>query len=178
MKIHCEIQGIRPLLQNRFPDETFEAESKVKTRVGSHKADDPQERLYKLPDGRIYQPAEHILRSMVKAATNFTIGGKGKKTYKDIIQSSVVITPEAIIHKHQTWIPDKRSVVIPATRGRLMRIRPRFDDWNLEFDIEVLEEQINSETIKRILDYAGYNVGLGDYRPRFGGFIVTHFKAE
>jgi len=177
MKIHVEIEGIRPLLQNKFPDESFEKESKTKTRIGSMTADNPEDCLYRFPDGTIYQPAEHILRSMVKSAVNFKIGGRGKKTYKDIIQSSVIINPEAIVHKHQDWIPDKRSVVIPATRGRIMRIRPRFNKWELEFDIEVLENQIDEETVKRILDYAGYNIGIGDYRPRFGGFMVTQFKS-
>ena len=178
MKIHIEIQGIRPLLMNKFPDETFEAEAKTKTRIGAVKSDDPKEKLYILPDGTIYQPAEHILRSMVKAATNFRVGGKGKKTYKDIILSSTIISPECIPHKNQRWTIDKRSVVIPATRGRLMRLRPRFDKWSLEFDLELLEAQIDEEAVKKILDYAGSNVGIGDYRPRFGGFIVTQFKPE
>lgn len=176
MKIHVKIEGIRPLLQNKFPDETFEIEAKSRTRIGSLKTDNAEDKLYRLPDGTIYQPAEHILRCLVKAATNFRIGGKRKKTYKDLIQSSVLITPEAIPHKNQHWTIDKRSVVIPATKGRMMRYRPRFDKWALEFDLEVLEEQIDVETIKRILDYAGHNIGIGDYRPRFGGFIVTEFK--
>lgn len=178
MKIKVEIEGIRPLLQHKFPDETYEIEAKTKTRVGSTKSDDPKDSLYVLPDGTIYQPAEHILRAMIKAATNFKIGGKRGKTYKDIIMSSIIITPDAIPHKFTKWEFDKRSVVIPATRGRIMRIRPRFDKWALAFELECIEEQIDIETLKKILDYAGYNVGIGDYRPRFGGFIVTQFKTE
>lgn len=178
MKISCRIEGVRPLLQNAFPDETFEAESKTRTRVGSVKADDPKTKLYVLPDGTIYQPAEHVFRAMVKSSANFKIGGRGKKTYKDIINSSLTIEPDAIPHKNPIWVPDKRSIVIPATRGRQIRIRPRFDKWMLEFDILVSEEQIDVETVKKILDYAGYNVGIGDYRPRFGTFMVTQFKVE
>jgi hypothetical protein len=43
--------------------------------------------------------------------------------------------------------------------------------------IETLDEQLPVSAIKEILDYAG-KVGLGDYRPRFGRFIVTEFKEE
>lgn len=144
--------------------------------MGSFPKDDPKTKLYTLPDGRIYQPAEHILRSMVKAAVNFKIGGRGRKTYKDIVLSSVFITPDAIPHKHQEWVEDKRSVVIRATRGRIMRCRPKFNKWGLEFDLTTTEEQIDKQTLNQILSYAGQYVGIGDYRPRFGGFIVTRFE--
>jgi hypothetical protein len=176
MKFEVQIEGTRPLLQHKFQEGAFEAESKTKVRIGSHKSDDPKDSLYILASGEIYQPAEHILQSMVKASTNFKIGGKGKKTYKDIIASSIFITPEAIVHENQTWTPDKRSVVIPATRGRQMRIRPRFDKWSLTFNLLCTEEQVEPEALKQILDYAGSKVGIGDYRPRFGGFMVTQFK--
>jgi hypothetical protein len=178
MKYHIEIEGIRPLLQNRFPEESFEAEAKTKRNVGTIKGDVPETKLYKLPDGTIYEPAEHILGTLIKAATNFKVGGKRGKSYKDLIQSSVIITPDTIPHIHQEWIVDKRSVVVPATRGRVMRLRPRFDKWALKFSLEIVEDRIGKATIKEILDFAGTSVGIGDYRPRFGGFIVTHFMEE
>ena len=176
MKIEVEIEGIRPLLQNRFPEEGYEAASRTKKQVGVHPKDDPKQKLYMLTDGTVYQPAEHLLRSMTKAAVNYKIGGRGRKTYKDIILSSVFITPEAIPHKIQKWVTDERSVVIKATRGRIIRRRPKFEKWNLAFTLDVQEEQIDAETIKRILDYAGQYVGIGDYRPRFGLFMVTRFE--
>jgi hypothetical protein len=70
---------------------------------------------------------------------------------------------------------DRRAVVVQ--RARIMRERPRFDNWGLSFVIETLDEQLPVSAIKEILDYAG-KVGLGDYRPRFGRFIVTEFKEE
>ena len=176
MEFEVKIKGTRPLLQHKFQDGEFEASSKTRVSVGSHKADDPKDSLYVLENGKIYQPSEHILQSMVKAASNFKIGGKGRKSYRDIIASCVFITPEAIVHEKQKWVPDKRSVVIPSTRGRIMRVRPRFDDWSLTFSLSCTEDQVDAEALKLILDYAGRAVGIGDYRPRFGGFTVTQFK--
>ena len=57
-----------------------------------------------------------------------------------------------------------------------MRIRPRLDDWSLTFTLTCIEDQVDAEALKMILDYAGRAVGIGDYRPRFGGFAVTQFR--
>lgn len=176
MKINVTIRGITPLLQNRFP-ESEQVEDKTRKRAGTID-EDVEKKLYRLPDGTIYQPAEHILAAMVKASTNFLIVGKKKKSYKDLVKSAIIIEPECIPHKIQKWVIDKRSVVNPATRGRQIRSRPRFDEWELDFKIITYEKQLPFEVIKQILDYAGMYVGIGDFRPRFGRFVVTKFEPE
>jgi len=167
------IKGIRPLLQNKFRPESIEGPSKK--QVGSVKDVEPKEKLYTFDDGTIYQPAEHILRAMYRVASNFKIRGRGKKTYKDIVLSQVFIEPECIPHKIQKWEVDERPVVIKATKGRIMRRRPLFPEWELEFTM-TLGNDLPPETAKEILDYAGRYNGIGDYRPRFGLFIVTKWE--
>jgi len=162
---------------HRFPESEGTIEAKSKRRMGNPDYEkEVEQSLYKLPDGKIYQPATHIEGALIKAATGFQIAGKRKKTYKDLIKGSVFVFPDAIPHKIQKWIPDKRSVVVPATRGRIMRVRPRLDEWELSFTIELRNEQVPIEVVKQILDTAGNEVGIGDFRPRFGRFIVTEFK--
>lgn len=175
MKINVTIKGIAPLLQNRFP-EAEQFEDKTRKRAGMPEEMDVEKRLYKFPDGTIYQPAEHILGAMIKASTNFLIVGKRKKSYRELVESSIFIEPECIPHKIQKWVVDKRSVVNPATKGRQIRLRPRFDEWELDFKIITYEKQLPFEVIKQILDYAGTHIGIGDFRPRFGRFIVTKFE--
>ena len=175
MKIFdVSIEGIRPLLMHRFPEEV--ANEKIQKRTGAH--DDSKEAeisLYRHSDGTIYQPAEHIEGAIKQAAKDFRITGKRSRSYSVLVQAQVEVEPRAIPHKNQKWVTDARSVVLSATRGRIMRYRPRFDIWALDFKLVVNDDQIPVEVLKGILEHAGNHEGIGDYRPKYGRFIVTRF---
>lgn len=74
----------------------------------------------------------------------------------------------------QKYEVDSRPVVMQ--RGRVMRSRPKFENWGLTFDVVVTEEEIREDTIKEILKYAGNFIGIGDFRPKFGRFEGVEFK--
>ncbi len=173
-KIEVEITGIAPLLQHRFATEEHgENTSKSKKKVYVPK-DEAEKCLYKNAQGEIYQPAEHIFQSMVRAAVDFKF--EKKRTYKDVITSGIVVQPEEIplITDCQYEI-DARGAVIQ--RARVIRWRPRFNKWSLKFTIDILDDDnIAIPTLKEILERAGTTKGIGDYRPRFGRFMVTAFK--
>jgi len=64
-----------------------------------------------------------------------------------------------------------RSIVV--VRGnRVVRTRPIFHDWaaniNLEFDTDFVDE----DSVRRWVEVAGRQVGLMDWRPRYGRFGV------
>jgi hypothetical protein len=173
-KINVTIKGIVPLLQHRYPDE--KPDSKItKVRGTRDYSDEAEKALYKTPEGVIYQPADHILGAIIKAATEFKITGRGRKSYKDLAKTALAIYPEAIPHKNQKYEIDRRPVVVQ--RARIMRERPKFTDWELSFAIEIIDEQFSVPALKEILEAAG-KIGIGDFRPRFGRFMVTQFKEE
>lgn len=171
-RINVMIKGVAPLLQHRYATEKEETKI-TKVRGARDYSDEAEKALYRDEAGQIYEPAEHILGAMIKAAVDFKITGRGKKTYKDLIKSAVLIEPDAIPHKKTKWVIDRRPVVVQ--RARIMRERPKFDDWELSFVIETLDEQLAVSALKEILDQAG-KIGIGDFRPRFGRFMVTEFK--
>ena len=173
-EVQVKIESVSPLLMNRFAEET--AEEVIKRVTGKPVQPEIAVSLYILPDGKIYQPATHIEGAFIKSAANFKITGKGKKTYKDLAKSSIFVEPDAIVHEIQEYGIDKRPVVNPTTRGRVIRARPILNKWALSFRIKVLDNQFPREVVKSILDYAGSSVGIGDYRPRFGRFMVTNFN--
>jgi hypothetical protein len=172
-KINVTIKGVASLLQHRFADEKQdEAPKKV-----SGKRDfsgESELALYRLSDGTIYQPSTHIEGAMVKSAAKYQIGGRGKKTYKDLFKSAIVIQPDCIPHKIQDYEVDRRAVII--NRSRIMRERPIFKNWELDFEIIVMDEQIPMNVINQILTDAGQYIGIGDFRPKFGRFMITKFE--
>jgi len=175
-KINVSIKGTSPLLQHKMSIETeTQLSSKTKKSTGQNKGDDPEDYLYKV-DNKICQPAEHIFQAIVKRLSGYKIQGKGKKTYLEMGKGSLNVIPDMIPHENQEWEPDSRTVVISATKGRVVRIRPKFNEWSLSFTIELINDEMPIEVIKGALDDAGREGGLGDYRPRFGRFIVTSFQ--
>ena len=171
-----EIKGVTPLLQNRFAGEETVGTTKKKSETT--KENDVEDTMYKLPDGKIYQPSDCIKQALIEAGKAFK---KGRSNRSKVFASFVIVTPESIVHENQKWTTDRRAVVIPSTRGRVMRNRCRFDEWSLKFQIQVLDDdEIDEKLLHDALEYAGSYVGIGDYRPQkkgmYGRFIVTSIK--
>lgn len=70
----------------------------------------------------------------------------------------------------QSSFVDRRSVVV-GTSGRLMRYRPRFNDWSVSFDLVFNPEVLTRDQLLLCAENAGHMVGLGDYRLSCGGFF-------
>jgi hypothetical protein len=149
--------------------------SKTKKSMGQSKGDNPEDYLYKVGNV-ICQPGEHILQAIIKRLGSYKIQGKGKRSYSEMGKDSINIVPDMIPHNNQNWVVDTRTVVIKATKGRIVRCRPLFLEWSLDFTVELINDELPVEVIKAALDDAGREGGIGDFRPRFGRFIVTSFK--
>jgi hypothetical protein len=71
-------------------------------------------------------------------------------------------------------------VVVPATKGRVVRHRPRFDEWRVTYSVEWDETLMTEGQVRRIVDDTGSRVGLLDFRPEkkgpFGRFVVVEWK--
>lgn len=180
---NVHIKGIAPLLQARHPSPEEEQkilqllsnkrETKVKTK---DMTDSEQMEMHAYKEkGKFVLPAEMIEAAMVKAAVNFKL--EGKKTYKDLIKSGIIITPVNIVHINQNFVMDARWGVNKNTRGAVWVVRPRIDAWEVKFKITLLQdERIDPNTLKDILTYAGMYVGVGAWRPKFGRFEIVSFK--
>lgn len=171
------IVGIRPLLMHA----PAMLGDKPKFRRGEH-LEPKQEAelyLYKDDDRRVCIPAANIKACIREAGRNYKIKGRGS-TFAAMIRAGIRIEPAMIpLIDPQTgtqpqWVIDSRPVVVQ--RQRIIRHRPRFDRWALEFNIINLDPSIlHKDTLKRILIDAGKYYGLGDFRPEFGLFKVEEF---
>lgn len=174
-KYNVKIEGVTPLLQNRFAG--GEPDTSVKKKASTTQENKVEDTLYMIDD-KIYQSSECIRQSIIEAGKAFK---KGKSNLSKTFGAFVMISPEAIIHENQKWVADRRAVVIPSTKGKVMRNRARFDKWSLSFEITILDkDEVDKKTIHDALEYAGHYIGIGDYRPQkkgmYGRFIVTSIK--
>jgi len=177
-QVEVKIKGITPLLFNRFLEASID--KKIKKHVGNYDPEKPEQKLYLTADGKIYTPSTHIYGALIDAAKNFQIVGKKKATYSKIFGSSITIEPDEILHKKQKVETFSISAVNPNTRGRMMVHRPMMKEWELEFSVIFNEEDIPSEVLHDVINWAGQYSGIGDWRPnkkgKYGKFIVTGFN--
>lgn len=164
------VKGLAPLLQNRFSGEQNSRQTRRTGQVYDNEAM-ARNALYTNEKEEVIQPAIHFESAMIKAATNFRF--QGKKTFKDLFKSAVFVEPEQIVHGNQEWTIDERPVVV--NRSRIIRARPRLDDWHLEFQVIVTDERVSGNILKDVLTEAGMYYGIGDYRPRCGRFEIVSF---
>lgn len=55
---------------------------------------------------------------------------------------------------------------------KVMRTRPHFAEWSADIAVKFLPTLLNAREIKGFLFAAGEQIGIGDWRPRFGRFRV------
>jgi hypothetical protein len=173
------IAGVTPFLMHRFSDDSTEG-LKAQTRKVNIKKEDPREAAekcaYRNEKGYLYFPGEMPARMLREAGASHKQRGS-RRSLKYIIPAVVLIPDMQIILRDAQGTPltqfevDSRPVVIPSTKGRILRHRPRLDEWNAEFSIEIDDDEIDPSTIYDLLVEGGKKHGLGDYRPNSGGMF-------
>ena len=133
---------------------------------------------YRDPDTKeLYIPAVAIRQSLVNAATYSK--GKGRASLQKPVAACVLVTPERASLGVKKYTVDSRAVVISATKGRIIRHRPRLDTWKVSFTIEYDTDLLSATEVRQVVDDAGKRVGLLDFRPEkkgyFGRFVVTRW---
>ncbi|MBK8508772.1 MAG: hypothetical protein IPL51_09010 [Candidatus Competibacteraceae bacterium] len=72
---------------------------------------------------------------------------------------------------------DARSVVNPSGKQRIIRYRPRFNQWAVSVAIAYDPKMLDADHLLEALDLAGRYIGVGDYRPEKGG-LFGRFSPE
>lgn len=184
--VDFEIEGISPLLmhngqlanpmnpivkqmktltsQRKKTDETLMEISRLEFRGG----------LYLNAKGEVEVPAETIEACIFEGAKKSKLG-KQFKSAICILENSVLdygkkLNPEQL-WAHAEQFADIRAVKVGT--ARVMRTRPIFRNWRLKFSVSYNPELVNPEQIQLAVVDAGTQVGLLEYRPKFGRFQIV-----
>jgi len=167
-----KVKGVSALLMHSFPMVPVEALEKRPP------AEQAELSAYRDPDTKeLYVPGINVQRCLIAAAAFSK--GKGRASLQKQVAACLFVAPERITTGQKGYAIDARPVVIPATKGRVMRFRPRLDAWELSFKLEWDTTLLKESEVRRVLDDAGSRVGLLDFRPErkgpFGRFMVTEW---
>ena len=63
-------------------------------------------------------------------------------------------------------------------QNTVMRTRPYFPVWALEFEVLVALDMLAPEEVDELVVLAGRVIGLSDWRPLYGHFQITHIDGS
>ena len=171
-----EIEGVKPYLMCAFKGDEGQ-DKKKKKGANPTKEQDCENALYRKPDKTIYVPSTQIEATMREGGRDLKFGRMGN--YANIINAGISVEPFELPITPQTFSQFIAAVRIPPRTGaRVMKGRPRFENWSLSFQIANTDERLHEATLKEILTNAGQFKGIGDWRPKFGLFQIKSWKKE
>jgi hypothetical protein len=167
-----------PYLMHRFPVENGSEGNSPTIPQDLTPAQAAERAAYRTVDGELYIPAEHLEGAIRDGARFHKIG---RRAAWPLAGAAVLILTRQIRLGVERYAVDSRPVVIPSTKGRIMRHRPMIADWEIDFQLELDTSIFSDGLFRKILTDAGLRAGIGDYRPArsgpFGRFNVLRLEA-
>ena len=176
-RVAVQLEGSCPLLFHRWNNESVEAKSKAKKGSLEKKTDDIESFLWRNSKGEVCIPGEYVRQAAIHAAKYEQDPRSPRKSMMDLMKAALVsLTELASTGLKEPDYLDKRRVVIQ--RSAVTRTRPALrEGWKAGFILMVnLPEYVPAQRLNHILSQAGRIVGLADFRPSFGRFLVTKFE--
>jgi len=171
------IEGSAPLLFHRWDNEAIEEKAKARKNSKAKKEDNIESYVYRNETGEICVPGEYLRQAIIHAAKFRQDPRSPRKSAMDLFKAGVASLTELASLGSAEWdYLDKRRVTVQ--RSGITRVRPAMTKgWKAEFEFQVLlPEYIDTALFHDVLTQAGRLIGIGDFRPTYGRFMVTDFK--
>ena len=177
--VSVTIEGSAPLLFHRWDNEAIEEKAKAKKNSKAKKEDNVESFVYRNNDGEICIPGEYLRQSIIQAAKFKSDPRSPRKSAADLFKAGIASLTELASLGVKEWdYLDRRRVMIQ--RNGITRVRPAmYKGWRAEFYIQVFTpEYIDSTLLNEMLIHAGRLIGIGDFRPSYGRFMVIKFEVK
>lgn len=183
-----KIKGDSALMHHRFTDESVLQLLAPKTAKKKVKEDRTPRQIaedyaYKTKDGGFYIPLGYVSGAFANVAGEYK-QTNSKKSYKSIAAGIFRPTEDTAILKDFKGKPLKDFEVdirkaVNFKAGAIAVCRPRFDEWQTEFHVELEDDLIDPAMALQILQDSGRRAGIGSFRVAkggpFGRFSVTEW---
>lgn len=171
------VEGVCPILFHAWNVESVESKGNAKKGSKEKKTDDVESYIYRNEKKEVCIPGEYLRGAIVGAAKFQQDPRSPRKSAADLFKASVVsLTPLASLGVKDWDYLDRRRVCIQ--RNAVTRSRPAMrEGWTATFILMVnLPEYVSPELLNSTIQQAGKLIGLGDFRPTFGRFLVTRWE--
>jgi hypothetical protein len=179
-EVKATIEGIAPILFNRFTEEAMKSLDHRETggvRTMEGKEQEALNRVYRNGNG-LYCPAANLKKSLLNGITKGNIK-EGRGSARPYVEATVFIKPQEIEFGKQEpdFVHECTGRIPPKSGARVILRRPGLrEGWVLSFMMVVTDDRRSSDQLRRGLEEAGLLIGLCDGRPEFGRFIVKDWE--
>lgn len=175
-KIEDIIEGVSPMLFNRV----------ITLKGGTGRPTEEQEyeeakkRVYRNDNG-LYLPAQNLKRALRFGSTMAGLK-MGRRGFEPYISAAVFIEPSELEFgktEPDFFFPSYVRIP-PGKKGALVfKVRPGLNPgWQLNSLLTVLDDHVEPDKIRIALETAGLFVGLCDWRPEYGRFIIKKWEVR
>jgi len=178
------LEGVTPMLHHKCGS----MEKKVQNAETDY-SKEWRKTTYINDKGNVIIPSINIEAMLCAAGTGYKIG---KSTMKKVVASGIDIDPfepelfyngkRITLDDIETneWIFAASAVV---QRARVVRVRTQIPiGWTVSFSVKVKNSLLKEDVLKDLVERAGYEAGIGDWRPqkngKFGQFDVVKFDVS
>lgn len=176
-RVGVTIEGVAPILFHAWNVESVESKGKAAKGSKEKKTDDTESYVYRNDKKEICIPGEYLRGAIIGSAKFKQDPRSPRKSAADLYKAAIVsLTPLASLGSKEWDYLDRRRVTIQ--RNAITRSRPAFKEgWKATFILMVnLPEYISPSTLNETITQAGKLIGLADFRPSFGRFVITEFE--
>lgn len=173
------IEGVADLLFHRWNVEGVDEKAKAAKGSAAKKMDDLESYVWRNDAGELCLPGEYLRMAIVNASRFKQDPRSPRKSAMDLYKAGVIcVTPLASLGCTAWDYEDRRRGVVQ--RQGINRTRPALKaGWQATLTLLVnTPEYINPMALNDTLQTAGRLIGVGDFRPTFGRFMVTAFAVQ
>jgi hypothetical protein len=177
--LDATIHGVADLIMHRWNCEAVAAKAGSAKGSKAKKSDDVESYVYRNDKGEICIPGEYIRQSVIWAAKFKQDPRSPRKSAMDLMKAALLVEPNLATLGVKSWdYLDTRRVVVQ--RNGISRTRPAMRaGWTFDVSITVLlPEYVNQDFLVELLNTAGRLIGIGDFRPTYGRFVLKSFAAR
>ena len=115
-------------------------------------------------------PFQMMEASLIEGAKKHKRGPAAKAGI--IVEAHTPLLYDGPRKPEELWEDERFRIRVSAKVGtsRVMRTRPFFAVWSLEPVVKYLPDLLNGAEVEAFVAAIGLQIGLGDWRPRFGRF--------
>lgn len=180
--IEIWVEGMTALLQHRATEEALEGSTRSNSPTEKEDPRDICERtIYRVAnDGnQIAIPGGAFARMLREAGGAHKAKGS-RKSLKYLVPAATIVLDDLCgLYLRDRVTPitdfevDSRPVTIPATKGRVMRHRARFNEWACLVHLRINDEILAEGIVRQMFSEGLQQIGIGDFRPEKGGPFGT-----
>lgn len=185
--VSVTIEGTSTMLFHRWNNEAVAEKAAAKKGSEAKKTDNVESYVWRDMDNHVCLPGRYLVGSLTdprNGAAKYRQDPRSpRKSALDLFKAAIVpLTELAPIYSNGAATPARSwdyldSQRVMVQRQGVTRVRPAFlAGWQATITLMCnTPEYVSPAMLNEVLSMAGRLVGVGDFRPTYGRFVITRF---